>query len=96
MEKVLTAKDICSIVKACASSGVREITLGDILIKFGSAPLDEPKPNIHYEIAPQILGSLSFNSSQELDDEEDAKERELDDSFVNDPAEYERLRLEEK
>lgn len=92
-KKVLTGEDICSIVKACASSGVTELTLGDLSIKLGHRDI-KTEHNIHYEIQPTLKTHLPLSVNEE-EDLELAKEQELDDLFHNNPAEYERVRLEE-
>lgn len=90
MEKNLTAKDICSIVKACASSGVREITLGDVIIKFGG-PIEDTPSNIHYTVThPYLDNEVTTDEGSEESNNDD-----LDQLLMENPAEYERRRLEE-
>lgn len=89
MEKVLTAKDICSIVNACASSGVRELQYLDLNIKFGEL-IPDSQTSIHYQINDVETNNetSTLPSDQTINDE-------LEDLFHTNPAEYERRRIED-
>lgn len=65
IEKGLTAKDICSIIRSCKDSGVTEIKLGDTVIKFGvndfpqNAPISAYTPQPSSDVAQEIPQSNS-------------------------------------
>lgn len=93
MEKVLSAKDICSIVKACASSGVTDLQMGDLHIKFGK-PSEADPINFHYISSAGETNLSSANENTSTDEDSEPSEDELNDLLMNNPAEYERRRLE--
>lgn len=90
----LSAKDICSIVKACASSGVSDLKIGELHIKFGSVPITvtQDPTFIHYE--SQDLPSSKDDSTESL---KSPQEKELgpipDDLYITDPVAWEEANL---
>ena len=92
----LSAKDICSIVKACASGGVSEITIGDLYINFGDKqPLltDSDVPTfIHYE--SQDLPGSKDDSTQDSKLKSPLEKESApipDDLYITDPLAWEEL-----
>lgn len=57
--KALSGKDICAIIKECSNSEVRELSLGDLNIKFGPENLGDKVPTVGTQV--------DFNSAEAAD-----------------------------
>lgn len=94
-ESHLTAKDICAILRACASNGVREFKLGSLHAVFGSKAIDQGD-NTKSKIPAET--QLELPIPEEPNTEEADLATPQDDYLlaVTDPIEWERRQLEEE
>lgn len=93
MEKVLSAKDICAIVKACAENGVSSLKIGELHIELGVQEKPSEQP-IQYIYSPQPTETTGVESSSSKPEDENYYDSQFD--YIEDPAEWERRQLEEK
>jgi hypothetical protein len=81
----LATSDIIDIIKACASSGVREFSVGDLRLSF-------VKPK-------QIIAPAPPHTTQKFEDdllesEAALKDKYLEELMIKDPVKYEELLLQ--
>jgi hypothetical protein len=90
-EKVLSAKDISVIIRACKSAGVRKLSFNDLILEFGLETAISPKPNfIHYSTPELDLPGPLFG--QKPHEEEDEINEDL--RSIIDPVSYEQELLD--
>lgn len=92
----IEVKDLKEIIEICARTGVVELNVGDTSIKFGQGETAKPQENLSEIIAP-AADELRVESEKALIKEnvESAEDR-LSRLQIEDPAEYERLLIEEE
>lgn len=62
--KALSGKDICAIIESCSKTGVRELTIGDMSIKFGPTDLGEKVPTAGVQLPSAIAEATEQNPEQ--------------------------------
>lgn len=86
---VLSAADICAIIKECGQSGVREFSYDSLCISYGQnyAPNLEP---VH--VAPQLQEAQIVQSQEAIElKAAESQEDRMQQMLITDPAEYERM-----
>lgn len=97
-EKPLSAKEICAILDACASAGVSHFQYGTLSVSFETNPAKEIAGSLQH---PTWLNAADqtpldeFTPNPHDDSPPELTEEEEADLFINDPAAWERRKLEE-
>lgn len=86
---MLSAKDICDIIKACKGSGISELSVGDLIIRRGvgedtalvDTPIARSRPILEEKVGVESLA----------EQEQMTKEDQLALLRIENPLEYERL-----
>lgn len=89
-ERIFTTKDICSIIKACSTSGVREFKYLDLSLSFVQVETDRA---IDPVFIPEAIKQQSISQAREAFEKEEMKykEDELELMQIVDPLQYEEL-----
>jgi ribonuclease HIII len=83
----LTAAEVCTILKECATTKVSKITFGDLCVEFGTS----------IEKSQQTLPALTqeqhdkLNDAQVQSDARGLRQQEIDELILTDPELYEEL-----
>lgn len=85
---MLSAKDICDIIKACKGSGISELSVGDLILRRGL--IEDPLAETHIARSRPILEEKVGKESLE-EQEQMTKEDQLALLRIENPLEYERL-----
>lgn len=98
-KNVLTSEDVCSIIRACSESGVMELEFQDLHIVLGKQA-KPPQDSIGAGVTEVIPTPEPQIKEQDLPPDEllkqeiQAREEQLAQMMLEDPAEAERLQLE--
>ena len=85
MDMNLSAKDICSVIRACRANSVSKISLHGVEIEFGEVKKGDALPKWD-------IPTLSADESpSEVEMDEDEKDLQM---ALENPVEWERLQLE--
>jgi len=97
MEKALTSRDICAIIKACASAQVENIAIGELSICFRKKS-EEPEKTEYTFSSPVFTVSGDAHNAPSIPSElPRLDEDELNAQIaIEDPIEWERRLLEEE
>jgi hypothetical protein len=87
----LKPSDICRIIEACKSSGVRDFQMGSLHIQFGEA-IQETRETWN-DFAVNSTNSGTQTESVDQQSARKLSEEEIDQLKLTDPAAYERLLL---
>lgn len=96
---MLTSEDVCSIIRACSESGVMELEFQDLHIVLGKQA-KPPQDSIGAGVTEVIPTPEPQIKEQDLPPDEllkqeiQAREEQLAQMMLEDPAEAERLQLE--
>lgn len=98
IEKDLAAKDLCAIIKTCASAGVDSFTLGELSISFRKKSESVTPAIVPYEASwPSEPEAADAESEQIANRPPPVSEEELQLQIaVEDPVEWERQALEDR
>lgn len=88
---VVTADDLCRIIKACANSNVREVKIGALFLAFGPRDLLAPKSHEQVETKPLDQKAQQISEESELKDLEARVRQDLEELNLSDPHAYERI-----
>jgi len=96
----MNAKEVCSIVKACATSGVSEIRLGELHVVFKSPAakaiaVADQYTTLNTHSAPDDLRQLEFAEPELNRFHQQEREEDLL-LVVENPEEWERRQLEDQ
>lgn len=91
--KALSGKDICAIIESCSKSSVRELTIGDMSIKFGPSDQGE-KVTVAGTLTPEQIAEASSNPEQDESFVEAMQSRTQEDilstqTLMDDPMAFE-------
>lgn len=81
----MTAAEICSIIKACANTSVREFRIGDLYLAFG------PKDPSVQMVETKPLQATEISEEARTQAIAERVEQDLDELKLTDPFAYERL-----
>lgn len=92
-EFVLSGKEICAIIRSCASQGVRQFTLGDLHIQFGGEPFKDLNLTNEYPITPEEYEKLSLGEKKPTSEliDQPTYEDFLSQVAIEDPSAWEEL-----
>jgi hypothetical protein len=89
MKKSLTVEDICAILGSCDKNGVAALKFGDLQVEFFDK---QPETSVAHTSAPEIAAEQSkIHNSALVEEEIRTREQQLEELFLTDPLEAERL-----
>jgi hypothetical protein len=91
-KNLLSATEICEIIKQCGLSGVSQLTFNGLSVKLGLPHIEHSRPDeVHQGTAPVSQQHQPSQTREAvIEDQLRQTERELDQLLINDPLEYER------
>ena len=91
MEIDLTGKDICNIIKACKETGVTELCLGSLQLKFGKTPevVDQQLPVAEPLPTPPQSEPTEQKLQLTIGDEAQLEEAFFAQQLIDDPTGFE-------
>lgn len=89
-ERIFTMEEICSIIKACSSNGVRDFHYCGLDVSF--VPVEQDRA-LDPVFVPEAIKQKSISQAREAFEKEEAsyKAQELDLMQIEDPLAYEEL-----
>lgn len=93
-EKSLSAKEISSIIRACKSSGVKELQFQGLSIKFEPESEKATSPWIHYQAKTEHWPEETSAPISEEVEANEPSELDLEDLQITDPVAWETLRTQ--
>ena len=91
--KALSAKDICAIIESSSKSGVKELTIGDMSLKFGPSDQGEMVA-VAGTLTPEQIAEAASNPEQNESFVEAVQARTQEDiintqTLMDDPMQFE-------
>ena len=62
--KALSGKDICAIIETCSKTNLRELTIGNMSLKFGPENQGDKVPTAGVQLPSEIAGATDINPEQ--------------------------------
>jgi malic enzyme len=97
MKVIKEAKDLATVLRACKATGVKELKIGDIEIKFGvteTRQAEEPKGETY--IVPSAEQLREAEELVNIQENVDSVDDQLAFMHIDDPSQFEQLLIEKE